>query len=499
MVAPFSDMNDYELLGISPNASRTQVRDAYAQRHRLGDPAIRAARDTLSSPEKRLAVDAFIPSFELVEDIQEPPVTAEAAQHDLKDVLRFIDETAVLKEDLRILTTRVVEEWLDARAPAEVAQPPRWEPRIQPLDTTALLVDEPGDHTASKTGPSLSRFGCTLLAAGIALIMFIPIWGPPRWRAFSDTISSGFATLMVSISEALELRHEGTEGGFARAPVPTTSSGRIDDRVPLQEEAAFVPQTADQIFTPTSTAGEETHQEIHTTTPTLTEQAVRKISLSPTSEPSFRAPDSAVSAPDSTRRQSPLIVIIPLTLTPVATSSLDILPSQTSSSTPTPTTASTSTPTDTPALNSTHTQPTSAVATASLSTTPSEVPSNTPLPTDTPTAKPSHTPIPTQTASDTQRIATVTTTPTKRPNLASQPTRTPTPQPHIITASARVHVRSCPELTCEIIGSLAPGVIVYVQREAEGATVYDSSKWYEIVLEDEKGFVHSALASPVTK
>lgn len=107
---------------------------------------------------------------------------------------------------------------------------------------------------------------------------------------------------------------------------------------------------------------------------------------------------------------------------------------------------------------------------------PTPTPTNTRLPTNT--LGPTRTPLPTRTPSDTP------------PPSA---TRTPTPQDY--TATSNGNLRSCPQTTCEIVGTVAFGERLKVIGSEQGASVSGSSTWL-IIQRDGKpnAYLHDSIA-----
>lgn len=405
MVAPFSDQNEYDVLGISPNADRRQIQTAFARLQRRRDPAVRAARDTLSSPEKRLAVDVFIPSFELADYTQTD--VSSSGKPDTPDWLSFIDAEAVFKEDVKALATLVAERWLAVQAPSATLDLPRWDGPQRKPQLTGLLVDEQEDCENPAIDIPKREVGCVGMVVRIALITLVTACAyfviSPRSTLF-DSISTGFAAFVASVSNAVQGPNQTASIGYAGTLRPTVS------RQPVDENTPAIPNTATQ---KPNQVQDGAHLPVESTmSPTTVELPVQ---VQPTS--------------------APLVVVAPATWTP------------------------TTLPTSTP--------------------TPSVTPSRTPSPTQTPSQTPT-------------RSETPTVTPTSTP----RPSPTPTPVPYIITASATVNVRSCPQLSCRVIGRLSPNELMLVQTEVEGASVSDSIKWYQIEFEDSDGYIHSSLASP---
>lgn len=409
VVTPFSEQNEYDVLGISPNADRKQIQTAFARLQRKRAPAVRAARDTLSNPEKRLAVDVFIPSFELADPPQKE--TSSSEEPDPPNWHSLIDAEAIFKEDVKTLTTLVVERWLNVQAPPTVPEPPRWDGPKQKPAISGLLVDEQDRHEHRDIETPRQEIGSKGMVASIAVIILVTVWAYfaiPPWSILLDSVSMGFAALIASVSNAIEGSNHTTLIDYSGALKPTVSWQPVDENTPaIQDSKAQEPdptQTAVPVFTESS---------VFPATVEISTQA------KPTSEP--------------------FVVVAPATRTP--------------------------------------TPPTATL-------TPSVTPSETPSPTKTPTQTPTHTHTP-------------TVTPTRTPTSTPRPSPTPTPVPYIITASATVNVRSCPQLSCRVIGSLRPNEIILVRTEVDGALVSDNIKWYQIEFEDLDGYVHSSLASPV--
>lgn len=134
---PFEDKNDYEVLGLTPRASRKDVQSAYA-RHQ-SEPHARKARDTLAAPGKRVAVDVFIPSFTLSDAATDEPAPSETEQ---SDWLRFVDRHAVLMEAAQAFTQAVIESLLKSRQTAghQTVQAPVWKYKTGTFQAGGVLL-----------------------------------------------------------------------------------------------------------------------------------------------------------------------------------------------------------------------------------------------------------------------------------------------------------------------------------------------------------------------
>lgn len=99
-------------------------------------------------------------------------------------------------------------------------------------------------------------------------------------------------------------------------------------------------------------------------------------------------------------------------------------------------------------------------------------------------------PTPVVEAAQSTRTPTLTRTP--RPTVTPRPTATPAGQRYTTTAQARV--RECSSTECDIVTTLAAGVVVTVTASEDGERVSGSRVWRAVTLADGRtGFIHSSL------
>jgi hypothetical protein len=115
---------------------------------------------------------------------------------------------------------------------------------------------------------------------------------------------------------------------------------------------------------------------------------------------------------------------------------------------------------------------------------------STPLPTAT--SLPSSTPLPSATPRPTN---------TSRPTDTPLPSNTPTPRstPYVISSNGTINARSCASTECEVVAQLSPGTAVSVNSVEIGQAVNGNTNWLKITLAGSDAYVHSSLASFVTR
>lgn len=101
-----TDPNPYEILGITPDADRETIKRALAEKQRQSKTQLERqralhARQTLSSIQKRLIVDAFMPDF--LEEGRESEILAELEDVEDFDWRDIVDPDEILKHDLQAL------------------------------------------------------------------------------------------------------------------------------------------------------------------------------------------------------------------------------------------------------------------------------------------------------------------------------------------------------------------------------------------------------------
>lgn len=71
-----------------------------------------------------------------------------------------------------------------------------------------------------------------------------------------------------------------------------------------------------------------------------------------------------------------------------------------------------------------------------------------------------------------------------------------TVQDYVITSEQRVNGRSCPQQSCPVVTTFAPGDTISVVAETDGEALWGSTTWLEVVYDNGNVYVHSALADP---
>lgn len=95
-----TDKNPYDILGVSMNASKTAIRDAFVRHQNRGNREVREANDILVAPDKRLKVDIFTSEFTKTDVEPHPEV----------DWHSFVDIKQVTSDDAKRLAEAVVRE-----------------------------------------------------------------------------------------------------------------------------------------------------------------------------------------------------------------------------------------------------------------------------------------------------------------------------------------------------------------------------------------------------
>jgi hypothetical protein len=91
-------------------------------------------------------------------------------------------------------------------------------------------------------------------------------------------------------------------------------------------------------------------------------------------------------------------------------------------------------------------------------------------------------------------ISTATPTPT----LTTIPvTATSSVREYVVSSSSSVNVRRCPQLICDIVGTLQTGESVFVIDTESGAEVNGSSMWYVVDYDSDDGYIHSSVVSEI--
>ena len=135
-----------------------------------------------------------------------------------------------------------------------------------------------------------------------------------------------------------------------------------------------------------------------------------------------------------------------------------------------------------------------ATATAEALTEAAALPTRTASPTDGPTPTATITPTVTETpgpTEDSRPTLPTTWTPTTAPTQA--PIRTP--QPLVRYATTNANARSCPQLDCQIVGTLSRGDTILVEDQETGDMVGGNSRWFVFTLYGQTAYVHSSLVS----
>jgi hypothetical protein len=73
------------------------------------------------------------------------------------------------------------------------------------------------------------------------------------------------------------------------------------------------------------------------------------------------------------------------------------------------------------------------------------------------------------------------------------------PTTYIITSQQSVNGRTCPQLTCTVVRTFAPGEELTATEIVAGDTVNGNDQWPHVSLDGEDLYVHSSLAAPMTK
>lgn len=66
-----------------------------------------------------------------------------------------------------------------------------------------------------------------------------------------------------------------------------------------------------------------------------------------------------------------------------------------------------------------------------------------------------------------------------------------------IHTSRTARVRTCPEVSCEVIAHLPDGAAIEVVESVHGDTIGGSAEWEHVIVEGEHGYVHGSLTSEV--